>query len=188
MQFSLKRPTFWVIVLCMAMFTDAQASEVPEVIHKIAQEKLVPLGSDAILVKAVVAHNAKNLSLDMIKAMDAAWRAEPGLSQAMRGMIISPCGQRLKTIQVREGLFSEIFVMGNQGENVCMTDKTSDYWQGDEAKFVQSYQNGLGAVHTGKVAFDESTQAYQVQVSVPVKDNGTVIGAITFGVDIDEID
>ena len=39
-----------------------------------------------------------------------------------------------------------------------------------------------------EVEFDDSAQAYLVQVSVPVKDNGKVIGAITFGVDVDKID
>ena len=38
-----------------------------------------------------------------------------------------------------------------------------------------------------KVKFDDSTQAYLVQVSVPVKDGNTVIGAITFGIDVDKI-
>ena len=59
---------------------------------------------------------------------------------------------------------------------------------GDEAKFKESFKGGAGAVHIGEVEFDDSTQAYLVQVSVPVKDNGKVIGAITFGVDVDKIE
>ena len=38
------------------------------------------------------------------------------------------------------------------------------------------------------VEFDDSSQAYLVQVTVPVKDGGTVIGAITFGIDLDKIE
>jgi hypothetical protein len=37
------------------------------------------------------------------------------------------------------------------------------------------------------VEFDDSTQAYLVQVSVPVIDGDKVIGAITFGIDVDQI-
>jgi hypothetical protein len=37
-----------------------------------------------------------------------------------------------------------------------------------------------------EVEFDESTQAYLVQVSVPVMDGGRAIGAITFGIDVDK--
>ena len=78
--------------------------------------------------------------------------------------------------------------MDNQGANVAMTDKTSDYWQGDEAKFKESYNNGEGAVHISDVEFDDSTQAYLVQVSVPVKDGDAIIGAITVGIDVDRIE
>jgi len=68
-----------------------------------------------------------------------------------------------------------------------MTDKTSDYWQGDEAKFKKSYNGGSGAVFVDDVEFDDSAQAYLCQVSVPVKDGAEVIGAITIGVDVDKI-
>ena len=37
------------------------------------------------------------------------------------------------------------------------------------------------------VEFDDSTQAYLVQVSIPVEDGDAVIGAITFGIDVDKI-
>jgi sensor histidine kinase regulating citrate/malate metabolism len=36
------------------------------------------------------------------------------------------------------------------------------------------------------VGFDKSTQAYLVQVSVPVKDGGKVIGAVTIGINVDK--
>jgi hypothetical protein len=99
----------------------------------------------------------------------------------------SECGQYLTEIQNSAPYFAEIFVMDNQGANVAMTDKTSDYWQGDEAKFKKSFNGGSGEVFVDDVEFDDSTQAYLVQVSVPVKDDGRVIGAITFGIELDQI-
>jgi hypothetical protein len=77
--------------------------------------------------------------------------------------------------------------MDNQGANVCMTDKTSDYWQGDEAKFKNSYNGGKGSIFVDDVEFDDSAQMYVSQVSVPVIDDGKVIGAITFGVDVENL-
>jgi len=100
----------------------------------------------------------------------------------------SECGKHLAKIQQSSAVYAEIFVMDNQGGNVAMTDKTSDYWQGDEAKFQKSFNGGSGAVFVDEVEFDDSTQAYLVQVSVPVKDNNTVIGAVTFGIDVDKIE
>jgi hypothetical protein len=42
-------------------------------------------------------------------------------------------------------------------------------------------------VFVDDVEFDESTQTYLVQVSVPVKDGDNVIGAITFGIDVEQV-
>jgi len=68
-----------------------------------------------------------------------------------------------------------------------MTDKTSDYWQGDEPKFTECYKGGKGAVYVPDVAFDESSQAYTVAVSIPVKDGDATIGVIVFGINVDNI-
>ena len=75
--------------------------------------------------------------------------------------------------------------MDAQGLNVAASGLTSDYWQGDEAKFTETYGKGAGAVHFGEVEFDESSQTYQAQISVTVTDpaTGQPIGAITVGVD-----
>ena len=65
-----------------------------------------------------------------------------------------------------EGLFTEIFVMDAVGLNVAASDTTSDFWQGDEAKWQQTYSAGSGAVHISDVELDESTQSYQSQVEL----------------------
>ena len=109
----------------------------------------------------------------------------PGIADFMREIMESECGEHLREIQNSAPYYAEIFVMDNQGANAAMTDKTSDYWQGDEAKFTESYNEGIGGIHISNVEFDESTQTYLVQVSVPVKDGDTVIGAITIGIDVD---
>ncbi len=77
--------------------------------------------------------------------------------------------------------------MDNKGLNVGQSDITSDYWQGDEAKWKKSYGAGMGAVHVGKIKQDESTQKFQSQVSVAISDGGKVIGAVTVGVNVDEL-
>lgn len=82
-----------------------------------------------------------------------------------------------------EGVYGEVFIMDNKSLNVVLSDTTSDYWQGGEAKCQQIYLKGAGAVHTSEVEFDESVQAYTSQISTVLTDEtGAVIGAITFGV------
>jgi hypothetical protein len=160
----------------------------PQKVVDLANSKLAQLGSDAVIVEAVKADNAKGKSLDQIKDMDKKWRDTPGIADYMKAIMESEAGKHLRGIQKSAPYFAEIFVMDNKGANVAMTDKTSDYWQGDEAKFKNSFNGGSGAVFVDEVEFDDSAQAYLVQVSVPVKDGGNVIGAITFGIDVDQIE
>ena len=105
----------------------------------------------------------------------------------MQVLMDSECGRHLRNVQSSAPYYGEIFVMDNQGAIVAMTDKTSDYWQGDEDKFKKSYKGGTGAVFVDDVKFDDSTQANLVQISVPVKDGEKVIGAITIGIDVAKI-
>lgn len=167
--------------------TTVFAEKAPQEVYDLASNKLAPLGKSKIIVDAVKEQNARNLTLDSIKEMDEKWKNTAGIADFMKDLMDSGCGPNLRQIQNMNPFYAEIFVMDNQGANVCQTDKTSDYWQGDEAKFQESFNNGQGAVFVDEVEFDDSTQAYISQVSVPVVDNGKVIGAITFGIDIDQL-
>lgn len=159
----------------------------PQKVVELANSKLAALGTDPVIVRAVKEENSKAKTLDQIKDMDKKWKAHAGIADYMKAIMDSKCGKHLAGLQNSAPYYAEIFVMDNQGANVSMTDKTSDYWQGDEAKFKKSFAGGAGAVFVDEVEFDDSTQAYLVQVSVPVKDGGKVIGAITFGIDVDKI-
>lgn len=174
-----------VILFCVFNIYAEKASQ--KVID-LANNEIIKYSTDAVIIKAVKEENAKNKTLDQIKKTDKKWQDTPGIDAFMKSLISSECGKYLVGIQKEKSYISEIFVMDNKGANVAMSDKTSDYWQGDEAKFIESYKDGVGAVHIGDVEFDESTQTYSVQVSVPVKDGDKVIGAITFGIDVDSIE
>lgn len=173
------------IALAVCMGGVAFAEKAPQSVYDLAASTLADVGHDPVIVKAVRVDNAKVETLADIKAMDAKWKATAGIADYMKAMMDNECGKYISRIQKKYPYMDEIFVMDNQGANVCMTDKTSDYWQGDEAKFKNSFNGGKGAVFVDDVEFDDSTQAYTSQVSVPVVDGGKVIGAITFGIDID---
>jgi hypothetical protein len=77
--------------------------------------------------------------------------------------------------------------MDDQGALVCATAKTSDYWQGDEAKWQRAFNGGKGDVFIDRPKFDESAGARIAQISVPVMENGRAIGAVTVGVAIEKL-
>ncbi|MBF0241913.1 MAG: cache domain-containing protein [Desulfamplus sp.] len=165
----------------------AFAEKAPEKVYELAKTTLKPYGSDPIIVKAVKEANQQNKTLQQIKELDQKWKDTPGVADYMKAIMESECGKHLISIQKSAKYYDEIFVMDNQGANVAMIDKTSDYWQGDEDKFIKSFKDGAGDIFVDDVEFDDSTQAYLVQVSVPVMEDGKAIGAITFGINIDNL-
>lgn len=180
--------------LCMSILVGlvcislAQAGEkAPQKIVDLAEKELARYGTSAVLVKAVADQNAKGATLEEIKAKDETWMKTAGIDASMKALMGTPCALELRKIAASAPYYAEIFVMDDKGANVCMTEKTSDYWQGDEDKFIKSFAGGKGALFVDEVNFDNSTQAYLVQVSVPVMADGKAIGAITFGIDVDKV-
>ena len=149
--------------------------------------KLKETGTDATLIAAVQKQNAQNLSMSTINSRDQKWQSTSGLDDFMQSLMTNAGAKRLAQIEKENKVIVESFLMDNKGANAAMTNKTSDYWQGDEAKFTKSYNGGKGSVHLGKAKFDKSAQAYIVQVSIPVMSDGRAIGAITYGINIDDL-
>jgi hypothetical protein len=171
-----------------------QASEHEAPMKKIAETKIKTWISDPVIVNAVKAQNEKHASLTQadVDKLDKQWRAE---TKAAAKPLIDPIvnndlSKFLKKVAAdSKGLYTEIFVMDNKGLNVGQSDITSDYWQGDEAKWQKTYSVGASAIHISDVSKDESTQSFQSQLSLPVVDpaSNQVIGAVTIGINVEQI-
>ncbi len=169
------------------------ASCAPEINEKHMQKlrnisftKLLSFGTNPMIVNAVKIENKKRKELSEIKRLDDKWKETPVDAAIIKALTESECGRYLNKIQTSQPHYAEIFVMDKLGGNVCMTGKTSDYWQGDEAKFIKSYKEGKGDVHISSINFDESSDTYVIQVSFPVIDGKDVIGAMTIGIDVEK--
>ncbi len=149
---------------------------------------LLPLSTHAAFVKAVEAQNAKKFTLEQIQVIDKKWMAAEEKMPIQTELQTNACAKELsKIVEAHQGL-NESFVMDNLGANVCMSGLTSDYWQGDEAKWQNSFAEGKGGVDVGKVSFDKSANQNLQQVSLPILGKGgKVIGAVTWGVIVDKL-
>ena len=184
-----------VCTLALAMFAaTAGASSVSDKLQALAKDKIQALVNTPAVVKSVKAQNARFAAVSQadIDKMDKEWRAETKNSggEMIDKTLATPLSAYLKKVKSDgQGMFTEVFVMDNHGLNVGQSDMTSDYWQGDEAKWQKTFLVGANAVHISKVEFDESSQSYQAQVSVAIADPQThaVIGAATFGVNADSL-
>lgn len=168
------------------------ADDVSERIRDLAINQLSLWLSDSALIDAVRVQNEKHagLSQNDIDTLDQAWRnqADAGSGPLIEDLLSRSVSQYLREQQSNSnGLVAEVFVMDNLGLNVAQSDPTSDYWQGDEAKFQKTFGDGAGSIHIGDVEFDDSSGYYQVQVSMTIDDpeSGSPIGAATFGISME---
>ena len=141
-------------------------------------DRLSTWASDKVLVDAVKAQNAKQVPLADIQKIDEEWRGGKVRAELLK----NGCADRLRQLANSHDYYVEMFVMDNQGALVCSNELTSDYWQGDEAKWTRAFNEGKGSVFIDRPRFDESAKATLGQISLPVKDGETVVGVITVGV------
>lgn len=159
----------------------------PKVKH-FAIKNLISYSKFPTFVKAVQNQNAKNTPLSKIKALDVEWiEAEDELSVQAQ-VLNNASAKELKRIVAKYPVILEAFLMDNQGAIVGENVLTSDYWQGDEAKWKNAFNHGKGGIDVGKIKFDKSANAQLQQISIPVFSNsGNTIGAITFGLAINRL-
>jgi len=134
------------------------------------------IGTDPELIKAIVAKNKVEESAAEIHRIDEAWMHNP--RYPLRKTLTSgPCADRLRKLVGDDKLVVEAFLMDERGGLVCATVETSDYWQGDEAKWQKTYRD---SAPVDEPALDASTGAFAVQLSRIVNDaHGAKVGALT---------
>ncbi|MBO2586183.1 PDC sensor domain-containing protein [Shewanella algae] len=170
----------------------ANANDYEAAISELANTQVKSWLGDPLIVDSIKQQNSANaeLSKEQILDLDKQWRAQVAAADKplVDKLLNNPLSDFLRQkLQQSNGLYTEIFVMDDKGLNVGQSAMTSDYWQGDEAKWQQTFAKGPDSIHISEVEEDESTQSYQSQLSLPVVDpsSGAVIGAITLGINVE---
>ena len=182
-----------VLSVLIATASAAQAIDIETATTSMLADVIRPLSAEPVLIDAVASQNMTTADYDSarIDALDRQWRAEVGSTQTptIEPVVGNPAAEFLRgQVAASGGTITEIFVMDGVGLNVAASGVTSDYWQGDEAKFTETVGVGPDAVHVSDIEFDESTQNYSVQISIPLLDAaGDVIGAMTVGLDAEAL-
>jgi hypothetical protein len=181
------------VVLALAASV-VQAQDFHGAMRAYYEEHIAAWAADPVLVEAIRAQNARNAALTQaeIDALDQTWRSEVEAASAptIATVIENAAAAFLRTRMAEAGgVITEAFVMDAHGLNVAASNVTSDYWQGDEPKFTETFPKGPGAIHLSEVEFDDSSQSYQGQLSVPVVDaaTGEVVGALTVGLEAEAL-
>jgi hypothetical protein len=166
----------------------AFAVEAPPSMRAYVESQVMGWVQDPVVIDAVRAQNGRTVDVAQaqIDAWDLEWRAQVGQAAQplVKSVLDTPASAHLQShVAASNGQISEVFVMDQRGLNVAASGATSDYWQGDEAKFQKTYPMGAGAIFVDEIELDESTQTYSGQISVTLvdPDTGAAIGAVTVG-------
>ncbi|MEL6746616.1 MAG: hypothetical protein AAFO79_02210, partial [Pseudomonadota bacterium] len=135
-------------------------------------------------VALISAHNqaAATWSQAELDARDARWRNDD--AAIIDPVVNNALSSFLSSVVANDQRIAEIIVMGITGANIAVSSKTSDYWQGDEAKYQKTFGAQTAEPFEDRVEFDESVQTFTQQVSQRLDIAGAPAGAITVGFDI----
>lgn len=151
------------------------------------------LNSDAIK-KLLAQHTSKvkPLTKASIKALDQQWRSERESNVLKPNDLISQIyntslSNEVRAFKIKNGnLFSEIIITDKQGLNIGISDIPSDYWQGDEEKYMKTVQALSLDAFIDRIKFDSSSSTFQSQVSLSILGGaGDIIGMVTIGINVE---
>lgn len=192
------------IAACAVVFSlfSANAWAMEEQLNKVntyAQSELNEWAHHPVIIEALRKQNEEHaaLSFEHIVSLDTAWRASKteDTNEALTIRLNNKTAAFLKGLQAASSFaITEVFVVDNRGLNVAQSSATSDFWQGDEDKWLNPFyhdeKTDTGTSYDiSDIDYDASTGAVQVQASLPIKDpeTGDTIGTITFGFNLGEL-
>ncbi|MGF0537473.1 hypothetical protein ACQQ2Q_05715 [Agrobacterium sp. ES01] len=168
---------------------DMKALMTPAVISKIRQW----VDTDIVRI-SIEAQNKRLTKLDQaqIDQLDTQWKTERESSDKplIAATLSNPLSIYLARMQGRSlGLYAEIFVMDQNGLNVGQSSITSDFWQGDEAKFQKTFDVSNDAIFLDDPEWDDEANIWRAQANFTLTDDtgAKKIGAVTVEMNLTEL-
>ncbi|WP_193170938.1 hypothetical protein [Nisaea nitritireducens] len=183
------------IVACPFMITESYAQDNPPSVDILDGNAIAEIRdwlSNPVVEMSVTAHNRlyEGVEQAQIDELDKAWRAEKESADQplIAATLSSPLSTYLTQIQAASGgIFTEIFVMNAFGLNVGQSAITSDFWQGDEAKYQKTFLVSPTAVFVDEPEFNEKSKTWRTQVNLTLAKDGKAIGAVTVEYNLSEL-
>jgi hypothetical protein len=166
------------------------ASEVEDVLKSKIDLIRRTVTEDSRIIRSLEVMNEKNKNISMseIKRLDALWMAT-GMEGEVKDFLNNEASNILMEFQDAHEGFPEIFVTDAKGLIASLTNKTSDYYQADEAWWVTTYNDGKGLISHGGIEYDESALAEAIAIYIPIfhPDTKEAIGVMKAIVDLTAI-
>jgi len=124
-----------------------------------------------------------------IQQLDSQWRAADvnnnGSSLVSR-VLYNRTSTQLRQFQQNFSQHVEVFLTDQQGVNIAATNRTSDYYQGDEEWWQVAYRE---RIYVGQPEYDESVKATVVIIAIAIRDEESqnVLGILRTTVNFDSM-
>ncbi len=149
----------------------ALTAEVESLLQR-KMQAVTAMVSTPVMVEAVreSGRRTQGLTLRQIQDLDRKWMQTSGVDDFIRSFMTNSAAVLLRDFQKAHAELAEVFVADARGLNVCQTNKTSDYYQGDESWWVLAFNGGKGKTFHGGIEYDESSCTRAISLYVPVMD------------------
>lgn len=116
-----------------------------------------------------------------LERLDQQWRAADDADMLIYSRLTTQLAAELKKFRATFPDHVELFITNQYGALVAATNRTSDYYQADEAWWQAAYNNGQGAIYINNIPeLDQSSAAFGINIAMPIygPQNKTVIGIL----------
>ncbi|HNV87111.1 MAG TPA: cache domain-containing protein, partial [Candidatus Omnitrophota bacterium] len=121
----------------------------------------------------------------MLQEMDREWVSGKSGNDWVEKILSNPMSARLAVLVSSDQEVAEIFLTDRYGGLVAASRKTTDFYQADEEWWQKTYANGRGHNRIGTYERDESSGAWSIPLSLPVRgSDGQVIGICKESLDV----
>jgi GAF domain-containing protein/HAMP domain-containing protein len=116
----------------------------------------------------------------------AAGAANDDNAPLIRSKLDNPIADYLREYRAIYPENVEVFVTDRYGALLAATNRTSDYYQADEAWWQAAFDNGQGAIYYALPEYDESSGTYSIDIALPVyeRDGNSVVGIMRTTLDL----
>jgi signal transduction histidine kinase len=112
-----------------------------------------------------------------IARIEESWPRLDDEEPVVRRVLDGPGAADLDRLKVASPRFVEIFFTDRHGQLVTSTNKTSDYYQGDEEWWTGALRGGQGGVMIPPIGYDASSGEWSLDLCLPIFDpRGMVVG------------
>lgn len=121
-------------------------------------------------VNEAAAQEAPEEFRSRIADLEARWPELSENSPEVRRILEGELADALQEFQNISELFSEIFVTDNKGRVVATTNKTTNYWNGNESWWQKGMRQNEPKAYIEGVNYDESARVYSFDLIIPLHD------------------